>query len=499
MTIYSSASNQPLNTTSTPLFNNVTNALTIITTSGGTTTLTSSSTNGQLFTGTSTQTVVLPLVSTLNLGEGYRIINRSTGAVTVQSSGGNIVQVMDQNTTLLVICISQSGTTETSWQAFYNPTTPFDFPLAPDLGGTGIANDSSSTQTINGAYPLTLNLTNDTDVTLPVDGTLTNQKQVQRSAFNYGIDTGVANDYIVDLDPAIKALTDGLMLAFTPLNSNDSNNVQLSVNGNTSLILSINGQPPAINDLINNNIAYLIYSASFNAWTLLNAQVSNVTAYTLQSGAYWSGTDGGSANAYVVTLDQGTGVDLFFARGGSQVYFVPDNTNTGPSTLIVNNWAVPIDIIMMDGSDLPAGALLIGKEAWVVYGVNSKGTLGWILMNPQGGTSRSGGLIYVSVSGTSETASAGTAYILNNAAATTVTLPASSDSTIGDTIKIKGRSSAAFIVQANTSQVITEGSNSSTSGGTATSAAGTDSIQLVYVALNEWSIDWTLSAGFVLA
>ncbi len=106
---------------------------------------------------------------------------------------------------------------------------------------------------------------------------------------------------------------------------------------------------------------------------------------------------------------------------------------------------------------------------------------------------------YTSVSGTSQAATGNNAYILNNAAATTVTLPTSASSTIGDTIKIKGRSAAAWIIQANTSQIITLGGASSTSAGTATSAAGTDSLQLVYVASNVWSVDWALSTGITLA
>lgn len=111
----------------------------------------------------------------------------------------------------------------------------------------------------------------------------------------------------------------------------------------------------------------------------------------------------------------------------------------------------------------------------------------------------SGGFVYTSVSGTSQAAVAGNAYILNNVAATTVTLPASGSSTIGDTIKIKGRSSASWIIQANTSQIIVFDGTSSTTAGTVTSAAGTDSVQLVYVAANEWSVDWAVSSGLVLA
>lgn len=111
----------------------------------------------------------------------------------------------------------------------------------------------------------------------------------------------------------------------------------------------------------------------------------------------------------------------------------------------------------------------------------------------------SAGLSYTSVSGTSQALAGGSAYIFNNAAATTGTLPASGSCTIGDTIKIKGRSAAPWIIQANTGQTITYGSVSSSTAGTATSAAGTDSLQLVYVASNVWSVDWALSYGIILA
>lgn len=57
-------------------------------TAGGTTTLTSSSKQLQQFTGTSTQTVVLPSGTTLALARRFDIYNRSTGAVTVQANGG---------------------------------------------------------------------------------------------------------------------------------------------------------------------------------------------------------------------------------------------------------------------------------------------------------------------------------------------------------------------------------------------------------------------------
>jgi hypothetical protein len=57
---------------------------------------------------------------------------------------------------------------------------------------------------------------------------------------------------------------------------------------------------------------------------------------------------------------------------------------------------------------------------------------------------------------------------------------------------------APFVIQANTGQIITMGSATSSTAGTATSSLGSDSIQLVYVASNEWSIDWALSSSIYL-
>ena len=88
-------------------------------TAAGTTTLTVASPYQQYFTGTSTQTVVLPVTSTLVLGQQFQIINNSTGTVTVESSGANVIQAMAANTQLTVTVISTSLTTAAAWNAVY--------------------------------------------------------------------------------------------------------------------------------------------------------------------------------------------------------------------------------------------------------------------------------------------------------------------------------------------------------------------------------------------
>jgi len=86
-------------------------------TAAGTTTLTNTSSYYQQFTGSTTQTVVLPVTSTLITGWTFHIVNNSTGNVTVNSSGGNQVIVVIPGTTAMVTCIGTTLTTAADWEA----------------------------------------------------------------------------------------------------------------------------------------------------------------------------------------------------------------------------------------------------------------------------------------------------------------------------------------------------------------------------------------------
>jgi hypothetical protein len=101
-------------------------------TAAGTTTLDLYSYYIQLFTGTTTQTVVLPVASTLQAGASWVINNQSTGIVTVKTSGGNTIQAMvgvpsnAYNSVLTLTCINPSGGTGTaSWVWEYRATGTF--------------------------------------------------------------------------------------------------------------------------------------------------------------------------------------------------------------------------------------------------------------------------------------------------------------------------------------------------------------------------------------
>lgn len=93
-------------------------------TAAGTTTLTVASNPNQYFTGATTQTVVLPVASTMTaLGQQFRIVNLSSGTVTVNSSGGNLVASVVANTQVTITVILLSGTDALSWDVKFSGTT----------------------------------------------------------------------------------------------------------------------------------------------------------------------------------------------------------------------------------------------------------------------------------------------------------------------------------------------------------------------------------------
>lgn len=101
--------------------NNVIAGYTTTAAAAGTTTLTATSTWAQYFTGTTTQIIVLPVVSTLALKHSFLLDNSgNTGALTVQSSGGNTVVVIAAGASAIISCILITGTTAASWSTNYH-------------------------------------------------------------------------------------------------------------------------------------------------------------------------------------------------------------------------------------------------------------------------------------------------------------------------------------------------------------------------------------------
>lgn len=149
-----------------PTFNEVGLGFTSTATAAATTTLTATSTQLQYFTGTTTQTVALPVATTLNNGSYFQIFNLSTGSVTVQTSGANTLVTIAAGFSAIVMCSNSAGGTGTaSWTYLYqsiNTTTTgggggVTSVAALTLGTTGT--DLSSTVANGSTTPvITLNV-----------------------------------------------------------------------------------------------------------------------------------------------------------------------------------------------------------------------------------------------------------------------------------------------------------------------------------------------------
>jgi hypothetical protein len=207
-------------------------------------------------------------------------------------------------------------------------------------------------------------------------------QEVQEFAFNHGIDTGTANYYKVALNPEVTVLTDGLLVSFTPLHANTSQNATLQINNlNASSIYSANFENISISDLDPSTISFLIYSESSNVFFLLNPLKSTVTTPSLQSPNALISNDGGSVNNYFWTNVLNQPGQGFF--GGNASVFILKNiieTNTGASVLrlnTTNSGVVTLNILTNDFQPLTGGEIVAGYSS--IFFWNGSGSTATLL------------------------------------------------------------------------------------------------------------------------
>ena len=125
--------------------NNVNYGMQSIATATSTTTLTSSSPYYTVFTGITTQTIVLPDATTLSIGHRFYVDNNSTGAITVQTNGGATIATLAPTTDILLVLLN-NGSTAGTWDNNYYAT----------LNATGKSATINNTLTFSGTDGTTM-------------------------------------------------------------------------------------------------------------------------------------------------------------------------------------------------------------------------------------------------------------------------------------------------------------------------------------------------------
>ena len=200
-----------------PVINNIKMGYSTTATAAGTTTLTVASNYRQFFTGTLAQTIVLPVTSTLVTGMAYEIENNSTGLLTVNSSGGNLVGTIPAGVCAHAVCIGTTLTTAADWD--------WDYISTSTITGTG-ANVLGTSPTITSptlvtpalGTPSALVLTNATG--LPA-AQLTGTQTIPKATLPTGSVLQVVNaTYASETSTTSSSYADtGLTVSITPTSS----------------------------------------------------------------------------------------------------------------------------------------------------------------------------------------------------------------------------------------------------------------------------------------
>ena len=272
--------------------------------SAGNLTLTVTSKGTQEITGSNTHTITMPVVSTLVAGQPFELINNSSGNVTVNSSGGNAIQIMAANTTLYMDCVLSTGTTAASWNGGY----------VFDAGGgvlsiTGTADQviaSASTGAITLSLPQSIATTS-----TPTFASLTLTNPLTLANGGSSAALTASNGGIVYSDAAAMAILAGTATAGQIIRSGAS----AAPTWSTTTYPATN----AINTIAFASSANVMGAIATANNAILRTNNTGVPAYSasLTNGQMLIGSTG--APPVVATLTAGTGITVTNTAGGVEI------------------------------------------------------------------------------------------------------------------------------------------------------------------------------------
>ncbi len=314
-------------------FNNYLAGYTTTVTAAGTTVLTVASTYQQFFTGATTQTVTMPVVSTLVLGQSWLLVNLSSGNVTVNSSGGNLIVTLAPNSQADVTCIAITGTSAASWNSDY------------DLNNAGVSSITGTANQVIASAP-----TGAVTLSLPQSIATTSAVQFNSVRFNTGNALLDANGNLLASITSTGTAVNNLTFANAAAAGNpvigaagsDSNiQLQLSGKGTSGVIIqgitSGSNAPAGYKGEI---ISAAVLAASGVAMT--NNTARNITSISLTAGNWYvlgvvslaSGTSNMTQSISWCSLTSATLPDNSIRSGQSSAATSQFNLPTAP--LIVN-------------------------------------------------------------------------------------------------------------------------------------------------------------------
>lgn len=222
---------------------------------GGTTTLTVTSAPIQFFTGTSAQTLVLPVTSTLSLGYAFYVVNNTNQGITVQSSGANNIVILAANTSATLTCILTSGTTAASWSASY------------------MGDKITSGKSLSVSNSLTLAGTDSTTMTFPT----TSATIARNDAANTFTGTQTFSNAVVYTNNAITASGNAATVPVTAKLNTVTNNSAATLTITMTTASAVDGQMTIVR--------ILDFSAVAQTITWVNTENSTVTAPVTSNGS----------------------------------------------------------------------------------------------------------------------------------------------------------------------------------------------------------------------
>ncbi len=498
-------------------------------TSAGTTTLTVASPSEQFFTGTTTETVLMPVVSTLTLGQKYFIVNKSTDVVTVNSSGGGLLVLMGANTFAIITCIAITGTGSSSWSVSYSVQSIGVASLegTADLILTAPQNIGSTSSPTFNNLQLSSNILGSNGlmvVSLDSVASAVNAIELQNAPTGLpSIITAAGSDVNIGISVVTKGSGD-----FTVSSSGATDQVTFYTGGSYvhetkfSFPSSPADQTVTWQDA-SGTVAFL--SDVGDATGTANQVLVNGTSGTPQTGSITLTTPQDIATTSSPTFNNIQLDGVILGDNGLAVMGLNSSASAVNYIELKNSPTAIIPSINAEGTDANVGLLITSKGTGPVhfesnstsnqfsFFTDAAGIHETIFSFPSGGVSRTvtwqdssgtvayltdaGLLPYTAVPAQTSFPATGNGYIVTNNTilATIFNLPATA--TLGAIVVIQGFGSAGWILQANAGQNIQIGSVSSSVGGTVSSSSQFDCIEIIcVVADTTWAMKSSVTAAF---